>query len=92
MCLFRTQLTYYQAGGFGDVSLQEYGTYNSATYSYIRRVPDFAEHCGPVVPSAGFYPDQGSLVADNGTFTNVITTGEFYGSYDVVSSSSSSTS
>ena len=88
------QLTYYQTNGFGDMPLQEYGTYNSPAYSYIRRVPDFPEHCSAAV---GFYPEQNCLVSVN----NYSTAGQiggggagsdYYATYDVASSSISTTS
>ena len=87
------QLTYYQSSGFGDTP-QEYSTYNSTAYSYIRRVPDFAEHCPTAV---GFYPDQNCVVSvNNYPAADQISAGggvgEYYATYDVGSSSSSTTS
>lgn len=75
--------------------LQEYSSYNSTGYSYIRRVPDFPENCPAAV---GFYPEQNCLVSvNNYSTTSQISSGgggasEYYPTYDVASSSSGTAS
>ena len=87
-------MTYYPTSGFGDMPLQEYSSYNSTAYSYIRRVPDFPEHCPAAV---GFYPEQNCLVSVNNysaasQISSGGSAGDYYAAYDVASSSSSTTS
>lgn len=89
------QISYYQTTGFADVppATEQYnGSYNTTAYqTYVRR--DFGnevQHC-----ASGFYTTEAPLVitANTGSYSTIQTAnGDYYGSYDVTSSTSSNSS